>query len=120
MVNTKHSSRPVGVSVKSKSTVVFLENKLEPAKSPVVYIKIYIYAFSRRFYPVIYSGYNFVVVSKCVPWELNPRPFALLTQCSTTEPQEHTIWNGLSQILFYYLVYLKLLTVWVDTSFDDF
>ncbi len=26
----------------------------------------------------------------CVPWELNPQPFALLTQCSTTEPQEHT------------------------------
>ncbi len=25
----------------------------------------------------------------CVPWELNPRPFALLTQCSTTEPQEY-------------------------------
>ncbi len=24
-----------------------------------------------------------------VPWELNPQPFALLTQCSTTEPQEH-------------------------------
>ncbi len=22
-------------------------------------------------------------------WELNPQPFALLTQCSTTEPQEH-------------------------------
>ncbi len=22
------------------------------------------------------------------PWELNPQPFALLTQCSTTEPQE--------------------------------
>ncbi len=38
MVNTKHSSRPVGVSVKSKSTVVFLENELEPAKSPVDYI----------------------------------------------------------------------------------
>ncbi len=27
--------------------------------------------------------------SICVPWELNPQPFALLTQCSTTEPQEH-------------------------------
>ncbi len=27
----------------------------------------------------------------CVPWELNPQPFALLTQCSTTEPQEHTV-----------------------------
>ncbi len=26
----------------------------------------------------------------CVPWELNPRHFALLTQCSTSEPQEHT------------------------------
>ncbi len=25
----------------------------------------------------------------CVPWELNPQPFVLLTQCSTTEPQEH-------------------------------
>ncbi len=28
----------------------------------------------------------------CVPWELNPKPFALLTQCSTTEPQEHYIY----------------------------
>ncbi len=27
-------------------------------------------------------------ISICVPWELNPRPFALLTQCSTTEPHE--------------------------------
>ncbi len=25
-----------------------------------------------------------------VPWELNPRPFVLLTQCSTTEPHEHS------------------------------
>ncbi len=31
----------------------------------------------------------FFFISMCVPWELNPRPFALLTQCSTTEPQEH-------------------------------
>ncbi len=34
------------------------------------------------------SGYKFFV-SMCVPWELNPQPFALLTQCSTTERQEH-------------------------------
>ncbi len=27
----------------------------------------------------------------CVPWELNPQPFALLKQCSTTEPQEHKL-----------------------------
>ncbi len=31
----------------------------------------------------------FFFISMCVPWELNPRPFALLTQCSTTEPKEH-------------------------------
>ncbi len=36
----------------------------------------------------LHSGYTFLLV--CVPWESNPQPFALLTQCSTTEPQEHT------------------------------
>ncbi len=35
-----------------------------------------------------HSGYTFFI-SMCVLWELNPQPFALLTQCSTTEPQEH-------------------------------
>ncbi len=30
-------------------------------------------------------------VSMCVPWKLNPQPFVLLTQCSTTEPQEHLL-----------------------------
>ncbi len=52
---------------------------------------IYIYAFSRCFYPMrltVHSDYNFFV-SMCVPWELNPQPFVLLTQCFTTEPQEH-------------------------------
>ncbi len=29
------------------------------------------------------------LLSMCVPWELNPQPFALLTHRSTTEPQEH-------------------------------
>ncbi len=49
--------------------------------------------FNRRFYPkrlTGHSGYTFFV-SMCVLWELNPQPFALLTQCSTTEPQEHEI-----------------------------
>ncbi len=31
-----------------------------------------------------------VFVSMCVPWESNPQPFALLTQCSTTEPHRNT------------------------------
>ncbi len=51
---------------------------------------IYIYAFSRQFYPkrlTVHSGYTFLSV--CVPLELNPQPFALLTQCSPTEPQQH-------------------------------
>ncbi len=26
----------------------------------------------------------------CVAWVLNPQPFAMLTQCSTTEPQEYS------------------------------
>ncbi len=34
-----------------------------------------------------------VFVSMCVSWESNPQPFALLTQCSTTEPQEHNIFD---------------------------
>ncbi len=57
------------------------------------YINIYIYAFSRRFYPkrlTVHSGYP-CFITMCVPWESNPQPFALLTQCSTTEPQEHCL-----------------------------
>ncbi len=34
-------------------------------------------------------------ISMCASWESNPQPFALLTQCSTTEPQEHST-HGLS------------------------
>ncbi len=60
---------------------------------PSVYDISYIYAFSRRFYPkrlTVHLGYTYFI-SMCVPWESNPQPFALLTQCSTTEPQEHTV-----------------------------
>ncbi len=60
------------------------------------YIIIIIYAFSRRFYPkrlTVHSGYT-CFISMCVPWELNPQPFALLMQCSTTEPQEHYNWGS--------------------------
>ncbi len=40
----------------------------------------------------LHSGCKFLS-SICVPWELNPQPFALLTQCSTTEPHsEHSVW----------------------------
>ncbi len=36
----------------------------------------------------LHSGYTFSLV--CVFWESNPQPFALLTQCSTTEPHRNT------------------------------
>ncbi len=37
----------------------------------------------------LHSGYTFLI-NMCFPWESNPQPFALLTQCSTTEPQRNT------------------------------
>ncbi len=46
-------------------------------------------------------------VNMCIPWELNPQPFALLTQCSTIEPREHYTEYGRSlqiQFLHYYLL----------------
>ncbi len=57
-----------------------------------IYIYIYIYAFSRRFYPkrLTITFRLYIFISKCVPWESNPQPFALLTQCSTTEPHRNT------------------------------
>ncbi len=53
----------------------------------------YIYAFSRSFYPkrLTIAFRLYIFISTCVPWESNPQPFALLTQCSTTEPQERYI-----------------------------
>ncbi len=71
---------------------------------------LHFYAFSRRFYikwltlDILHLKLNlnlktlrypecifriYIFLSVCVPWELNPQPFALLTQCSTTESQEH-------------------------------
>ncbi len=52
---------------------------------------IYIYAFSRRFYPkrlTVHSGYTLFCQYAC-SLGIEPTTFALLTQCSTTEPQEH-------------------------------
>ncbi len=38
----------------------------------------------------LHSGYTFLI-SMCVPWESNPQPFALLMQCSTTEPHRPSL-----------------------------
>ncbi len=53
---------------------------------------IYIYAFSRRFYPkrLTIAFRLYIFISMCVPWESNSQTFVLLTQCSTTEPHRNT------------------------------
>ncbi len=64
---------------------------------PTTNIYIYIYThththeFSKRFYPkrlTLHSGYTFFCQYVC-SLGIEPTTFALLTQCSTTEPQEH-------------------------------
>ncbi len=57
------------------------------------YCYIYIYAFSRRFYPkrLTITFRLYIFISTCVPWESNPQPFAQQTQCSTTEPHRNTL-----------------------------
>ncbi len=53
---------------------------------------------------------DIILISMCVPWELNPQPFVLLTQCSTTEPQEHyALWA--EQNLFEHIYYNNLLLI---------
>ncbi len=46
----------------------------------------------------------------CVPWESNPQPFALLTQCSTTEPHRNTPYfvNMVCFSTFYAALFLSL------------
>ncbi len=69
-----------------------MQDAVGGAKQAVMYIYIHIYAFSRRFYPkqlTVQSGYTFYYQYAC-SLGIDPQLFALLTQCSTTEPQEHT------------------------------
>ncbi len=62
------------------------------------------------FIQATYSGYTFNFFVSM--WEFNPKPFALLTQCSTTEPQEQK-WHGIcsawkcSQLSAIWVIYCK-------------
>ncbi len=48
----------------------------------------------------------------CVPWELNPQPFALLTQCFTTEPEEH--FKAIESLKCEILWHLELLILFLN------
>ncbi len=55
-------------------------------------VQIYIMHLADAFiwsYLQLHSGNTFLI-SMCVPWDSNPQPFTLLTQCSTTEPHRNT------------------------------
>ncbi len=57
------------------------------------YHYIYIYPFSRRFYPkrlTVHSCYTYFCQYMCF-LGIEPTTFALLIKCSTTEPQEHSV-----------------------------
>ncbi len=57
-----------------------------------LHFTFYIYAFYPKRLTIAFRLYIFI--SMCVPWESNPQPFALLTQCSTTEPHRNTSKGG--------------------------
>ncbi len=56
-----------------------------------------------------------IFISICVPWELNPQSFALLTQYSTTEPQEHKHISLVTLLIFrfFFLLVLTLILAYV-------
>ncbi len=63
-------------------------------KMSTPYVNIYIYAFSRHFYPkrlTVHSGYTFFCQYVCSLGIEPTNLCALLTQCSTTEPQENCV-----------------------------
>ncbi len=62
-------------------------------KAFVVILQIYIYEFSRRFYPKRLIQCIHIICQYACSMGLNPQPLALLTQCSTTEPQKQTTLN---------------------------
>ncbi len=77
---------------------------------------IHTFTFSRRFYPkrLTIAFRLYIFISMCVPWESNPQPFALLTQCSTTEPHRNTYIYIHTCIYIYTHTYIYILVVGID------
>ncbi len=55
--------------------------------------------------------------SMCVPWELIPQPFALLTQCSATDPLDFYLTK--INIKGFHSVYYFLKAVFMETQNTD-
>ncbi len=55
----------------------------------------------------------FFFISMFVPWELNPQPFALLTQCSTTEH-----WDNFLSLIIKQLIKQTAVSWDPDNSID--
>ncbi len=99
------NSKPISdfgetLSCKDGGQKGILKHKSNASTNPkilaeLVKFYIYIYVFSRRFYPkrLTIAFRIYIFISTCVPWESNPQTFALLTQCSTTEPHRNTYFN---------------------------
>ncbi len=70
-------------------------------------VYIYIYAFSRRFYPKRFRLH--IYCQYMCSLGIEPTTFALITQCSTTEPQKYYISTCyISPNLFGWTIYLNL------------
>ncbi len=96
---------------------------LNPRKLVCVLMK-YTFTFSRHFYPkrrIVHSGYNFFCQYVC-SLGIEPTTFVLLTQCSSTEPQEHRINSKMSiccsKNILSMLKTVVLLNIFVETLVD--
>ncbi len=75
------------------------------------------FAFSRCFYPkrLAIAFRLYIFISTCVLWESNPQLFALLTQCSTTEPHRNVLFY--THIIIFIFIPFVVLIFWNVFSF---
>ncbi len=80
------------IYTESKQHCVPFDTRDWGGSDPAYFRSAFTFTFIRRFYTkrLTIAFRLYIFFSMCVPWESNPQPFALLTQCSTTEPHRNT------------------------------